>query len=209
MTIPTFWQRCLDVILPPALESRAIRKETTTTFAYQYRPRHRQKILLLSHYQDPVVQATVQANKFYGDRHASRLLASVLHHYLTHRYTNCPELIQIVPIPLSSNRYKSRGYNQINVVLAELTRMTTLPFSVVSALKRPVDTKPQSHLARQERLKNVTGAFATTRALAKLDPARPIWLLDDVATTGATLHAASRALPQTLKKKVELIALAG
>ncbi len=211
MAIPTFWQRCLDTLLPPATESKLVRTETTQSFLTNYQPRQRNTILLLSQYQSPHVQAAVHANKFYSDRHASQLLAALLHEYLTRLDTIDVQLIQIIPIPLSTKREKARGYNQVHSIISNLRTINSTHFQMITALQRLRDTKPQSHLTRKERLKNVTGVFGATRHTKCINPYQPILLLDDVATTGATLQSAKQALPEEVRnsKQLQLIAVAG
>lgn len=210
MEIPNLWQRLIDTLLPLSPESRIIRRETPTSFCKNYLPRRRDKTLILSRYQEPAVQAAINANKFQGDRHASALLALLLENYMDHKQSHIDSL-QIIPIPLSATRKKERGYNQVSLVLKALSHYPQHDIMIVNALKRTLHTKPQSKLKRQQRLKNVKGAFVSTRQATHLDVNKPIWILDDVATTGATLHAAKQALPLHIQrsKTLELVALAG
>ena len=211
MEIPTLWQRWIDALLPPSPESRMVRGETPDTFCQHYSPRQRDTTLILSQYQDPMVQAAISANKFQGDRHASVLLASLLKTYIEHKKTKNIGTLQIIPIPLSTARKKERGYNQVSLILKALLHSHKHDIEVVDAIKRTLHTKPQSKLKRQQRLKNVKGAFVSTRKVTHLDINKPIWILDDVATTGATLQAAKQALPTDIQRSssLQLVAIAG
>jgi len=98
----------------------------------------------------------------------------------------------IVPVPLFPSRERARGYNQAR----ELARLlaTLHPGACVGEpLARILDTPSQTRLTRSSRSRNVTHAFAL-RPNSPLDRARPHVLLDDVFTTGATLHACASPL---------------
>ncbi len=59
------------------------------------------------------------------------------------------------------------------------------------ALVRIRDTPSQTGLDRRARRRNVRGAFRPRRGLRSTGP---VWLVDDVVTTGATIAEAARAL---------------
>ncbi len=101
----------------------------------------------------------------------------------------CAQLV--LPIPLAAARLRTRGYNQALL----LARALRPPAPVRSdVLLRVRATVAQSSLARERRAANLRGAFAVA------EPARPglrgrrVLLVDDVMTTGATLHTAARTL---------------
>jgi ComF family protein len=123
---------------------------------------------------------------------------------LTERMLALPEAVEavtgsdwMVPIPLRSQRLTSRGYNQAwELVKALGARLSCAPKGIADALVRLGDAPDQHRLPREQRLGNVRGAFATSpRYIERLRGAR-VLLVDDVSTTGATLHSAALALKQ-------------
>ena len=97
----------------------------------------------------------------------------------------------LVPVPLHAKRWRERGYNQSQLLARELGKLTGL--SVVSdSLVRPGLATPQARTASvRERMLNVADAFACRDERLK---DRRVLLIDDVATSGATLEAAADAL---------------
>ena len=86
-----------------------------------------------------------------------------------------------IPVPLHRSRERARGFNQAR----ELARHLDLP--VVDALRRTRRTPSQADLPAARRHVNVRGAFEISRGAAIDDLI--VVLVDDVSTTGATLHA--------------------
>ena len=96
----------------------------------------------------------------------------------------------IIPIPLSENRLKKRGYNPAELIGAALCERLHIPLCN-DLLIRCADTKKQKELNVSEREKNLKKAFKTTRNNVKLDT---VLLIDDIYTTGATMDAAAACL---------------
>jgi predicted amidophosphoribosyltransferase len=96
----------------------------------------------------------------------------------------------VVAVPLHPRRLRSRGYNQSELLAAELRGRLRLE-GPAGRLVRIRDTPPQVGLDRPRRQVNVAGAFAWRGP----SPAgRACVVVDDVATTGATLEACAAAL---------------
>lgn len=96
----------------------------------------------------------------------------------------------VVPVPLSQQRQSERGYNQVALIAYPLALLGNWDYAP-KALKRVKHTRSQVGLTVLERKENVCGAFhANPRLIAN----KKVLLLDDVATTGATLMAASDSL---------------
>ncbi len=100
-----------------------------------------------------------------------------------------PEGTLIMPVPLSRQRLRERGFNQALEIARPLARALTLPLDATS-LTRPRETLPQSRLPWRARKGNVRHAFACSRDLA----GHTVIVVDDVMTTGATLDAVARTL---------------
>src|SRR3989338_5170220 len=102
-----------------------------------------------------------------------------------------PESIFLVPLPLRPKRLRERGFNQAELLAEAIGRKTGIRLDT-KILERTANRPPQTSIKRkEEREKNVEGVF---RARAPLDSRTIYILVDDVATTGATLNDAARAL---------------
>ncbi|MBV5293002.1 MAG: ComF family protein [Curvibacter lanceolatus] len=98
----------------------------------------------------------------------------------------------VLPIPLSRHRLRERGYNQAALLAQQLTRDRLQP----DLLWRLQDTPAQASLTRAQRLRNLRHSFALNPGQTPLLKDRRVLLIDDVMTTGATLHSAARVLRQ-------------
>lgn len=96
----------------------------------------------------------------------------------------------IVPTPLHWTRKLRRGYNQAEIFAEMISHFSGIP--VEKVLTRVKRTRQQAKLNREERKINLSGAFSLKKG-ANLKK-RDILLVDDVMTTGATLHAAAEQL---------------
>jgi ComF family protein len=96
----------------------------------------------------------------------------------------------VVPVPLHPVRLAERGFNQSGLLARPVSRRLGVPFLPL-ALARVRDTPRQASLGREDRLGNVGGAFAVRQP--KRLRGRPVLLVDDVRTTGATLAACTQA----------------
>lgn len=95
----------------------------------------------------------------------------------------------LVPVPVHAERRRVRGYNQAEVIAAELAAGVALP--VASLLERPRETTKQHRLDRAARIANLRNAF---RPMARLARGTTAIVVDDIVTTTATLEACASAL---------------
>ncbi len=96
----------------------------------------------------------------------------------------------VTAVPLSPQRLKERGYNQSNLLARPIAFAYNKPFKP-QAIQRVRETHSQVGLSAVERLNNVQGAF---QARGKDVTNQSILIIDDVATTGATMNACAQAL---------------
>ena len=110
----------------------------------------------------------------------------------------------VVPVPLHPKKLRERGYNQAGLLGRRMARNLGLPFDDRTLIKAR-ETPPQVGLSREERLRNVKGAFACRDgALA----GRRVVLVDDVITTGATAESCAEALRRGGASSVWIFSLA-
>ncbi len=146
--------------------------------------------------------------KYFGDMsigiHYGRMLGE--HLADSHIYKGVDA---VVPVPLHWTRKFRRGYNQADVIAAELSTALNAPL-YRRLLTRQRRTRTQTVLDADGRRINVANAFIVNpKYLQKIFP-RHILLVDDVLTTGATLaacHSALRAaFPPTTRISVATLA---
>ncbi len=132
------------------------------------------------------LRQAVLALKFKGKSNIAPFLGAWLASVLP---AERPENAILVPVPLSEQRLKERGYNQAELLAKPVAARHRLPLQP-DALRRVRTTQAQSRLTQFERQHNTAGAFVAQPAiLAK----RTVILVDDVCTTGATLTACAQA----------------
>jgi len=115
-------------------------------------------------------------------------LAKLLNDYLS---TNPVPGEVLVPVPLHRKRLRERGYNQSSLLAQELGKLAKLPV-VGNCLTRQRHALPQVRTSTmEERWRNVADAFTCGDHRLR---GRQVLLIDDVATSGATLDACAAAL---------------
>jgi len=97
----------------------------------------------------------------------------------------------IAPVPLHPVRHREREFNQAELLARHLSSGAKIPLNI-KLLRRVSPTMTQTLLTREQRAKNMRGAFAVRRGV-KLNGEKII-LVDDVFTTGATTSACAKAL---------------
>jgi ComF family protein len=112
----------------------------------------------------------------------------------------------LVPVPLHAEKAWSRGYNQSARIADGLAGL--IPGCTAEALlEKHRPTESQTRLDRTRRLRNVAKAFRLKPGQA-VDPRRRYVIIDDVLTTGATLHACAAVLRAAGATSVDAAALA-
>lgn len=133
--------------------------------------------------------------KFHRDFAAGRVLAQCM----AERFAQLPRPDALLPIPLHRARLRQRGYDQALELARPLASALGTPL-LRSALRRGKTTRAQSRLDAQARQRNLRHAFAVIEGAALPEH---VVLIDDVMTTGATLHAAAAALRQAGVQRVD------
>lgn len=128
--------------------------------------------------------------KFHKDLAASRQLGRWMAGALEDLLAADERPQAVVPLPLHRGRLRGRGYDQALELTRPLARRLGLPLRD-DLLRRVRATAPQSRQDAAGRRRNLRNAFIVPAGVAV--PAH-VAIVDDVMTTGATLHAAASAL---------------
>jgi len=128
------------------------------------------------------IDRLVQALKYQGNLPVARLFGAALATRTAERAVDV-----VVPMPLSRERLRARGFNQA----MEIVRAAPAREAIAGGgVERVRDTASQTDLPYAERARNVRDAFACRRTLDGLRVA----VVDDVMTTGASLVELARTL---------------
>jgi predicted amidophosphoribosyltransferase len=144
---------------------------------------------------DAAVRALVSAWKERGLRDLASPAAALVVEVLPR-----PSAGVITFVPTDGDRSLMRGHHPPARLARELGRRWELPVRPLLDRTRPL--RPQRGLGRDERRRNVRGAFRASRARGN------VLLVDDVYTTGATVSAASTALRAAGAASVEVVTFA-
>jgi len=110
----------------------------------------------------------------------------------------------LLPMPLAPRRLTERGFNQALLLARSLGRAKVQE----QVLLRLRETEAQASLDHKARLRNVRHAFGVHPLRTEAVRGRRVVLVDDVMTSGASLHAAAGALRQAGAARVAAVVLA-
>jgi len=106
-------------------------------------------------------------------------------------------------IPMHKKEERRRGYNQSQMLAKAVAQELGVPFRPM--LQKVFETRAQKSLPMIERSGNLLGAFDVTAPVADLR----ILLVDDLITTGSTLHEAAKMLILYGAQSVTALTFAG
>ena len=113
----------------------------------------------------------------------------------------------VVPVPLHWQRLLKRRYNQAALLTLEVAK--NMPcVAIVDLLIRTRSTPSQGYLKTKARQKNVAGAFVLNKKWCSQIIGKKIVLVDDVLTSGATVHHCVDVLLKAGALYVDVLTLA-
>lgn len=181
----TFFNKIINIVLPERDSYKQVRRINELKVVPGIINLDGLAVHYLLEFRDKRVRACIHEAKFYNNKKAQTILGKTISEFLKQQATVYD---LVIPIPLSKERRRERGYNQIE----EILKQANIGFdsTILTRANRPAQTT----LSREERVKNVYGVFTVVADLAPTITGRRILLIDDVVTTGATLNAAKAAL---------------
>jgi predicted amidophosphoribosyltransferase len=122
-----FYDALLDVLFPLSVRASRVRTYTPDTLhaSPQTHTAFGMKILTLTRYRECAIKNSIRALKYEKSAHAARLLSGLLTDYLIDTLSELSlfsnKEVILIPMPLFHTRKRARGYNQIQLVLDQLS----------------------------------------------------------------------------------------
>ena len=168
-------------------------------------------IFPLFDYRHPPIKKSLWFLKYKNKKRLADIFAEVMHGKIIEELSELSVMKNfrdpvLIPIPLSSKRYRERGYNQAELICKKLIEIEEknafnnfkLEKNVLIKIK---ETEHQVNIKdRRDRLKNLSDSFSVKNP--EIIKNKNIILIDDVLTTGATLTEAKKILKSFGAKKV-------
>ncbi|MFH1894357.1 MAG: ComF family protein [Patescibacteria group bacterium] len=175
---------------------------------------HLDGLYFAASYKNSLIRKLIHQFKYepYTKELATSLALLIITHFnLIQKEFEKEEFI-FVPVPLSRKKLKKRGFNQSEEIGKELAENLPARIGcaegvaggkiplVADCLIKEKETPPQMELPKEERIKNIKGAFSVKNS--EILKNKKILLVDDVYTTGATMEECSKILKRAGAKEV-------
>ncbi len=166
------------------------------------------QILWAGRYREEIKKAILDL-KYKGRRELAKPLGQMLARKFKEFYPDIGSFL-IIPVPLHFKKEHSRGFNQAELLAEQFSKDIGIPLET-KILEKIKETKAQVETAdKKSRINNLENAFLANKNLLMAYGAehKTIILIDDVATTGATLFHASSALTKVGATKIICLVVA-
>lgn len=211
------WEFALDTIAPPDPLVRDIERSGPSGFMASAAPSDPAKdikgITAFFSYKDRLVKTAILEVKSYGNKRVARIIGEAAYECLLAELSDLAlfknfDSPLLTTIPMTRKALRKRGWNQCDLI-AEGIRLADRSQSIeirTGLLEKVRETGDQVGRSRSERLESLKGCFEARRPEAV--QGRNVIVLDDIATTGATLGEARKALRRAGARRVWCVAIA-
>lgn len=209
--VQNFLTHILDFLFPPNPEEIRLRTFSAEKFSENVTCATKNEfpfIHSLFSYKDPLVRELIWQIKYKKNAHTLQIAGYALYHRLTRQNENISSgSITLIPIPISKQRRKQRGFNQSELIIDEIMKLDidnkfTKDYDL---LIRTKDIEKQTLKNRDERIMNTQHIF---KIIKKPEQDQKIIIIDDVSTTGSTLKEAREELIKNGYRNIECLTIA-
>ncbi|MGG7142234.1 ComF family protein [Clostridium nigeriense] len=152
-------------------------------------------------YYNGVLKKLVLEFKYKQNFVAGKILAELLNDVIKNKNI---EIDCIMFIPSSKKALKERGFNQCEYLAKEINK--SLKLKICKDLVKAKNIKEQKLLSKEDRFKNIKGAFSlkTNKNIKN----KRVLIIDDVVTTGATLYECEKLLRENGASEIKILTVA-
>ncbi len=199
-------ENIVDFVFPPNKEELKIREISKEYFLDIVKSAQKSEfpfIYPLFAYRDPLVRELIWQIKYKKNKKAIAIAGFALYSYLyKHNYKDCI----LIPIPISKERRKERGYNQTELIIDEIIKLDIENRFIKNyeILIREKNLDRQTLKNRKERLE-AQGIFRANKVEDLLN--KKMIIIDDVTTTGNTAKEAREAMLKVGFMDVQVVTL--
>jgi len=165
-------------------------------------------------YNDTIIKKAIWELKYHNKRYLGEKLGHLLYEHFIEdisemRIDVSGRSIYVIPVPISKEKTKVRGYNQSMMIAkgfcnSETSEALELKNGIIY---KKIDTIPQAKITnRKRRLENIRGVFKFKNT--ETIKGRTFIVIDDVVTTGGTMNEIIKILKKAGAKKVYGLAVA-
>jgi ComF family protein len=155
-----------------------------------------QLIVCLEYSKSNLISKMVVQFKYRFSEDLVEILGKIMKHQLavfSHNFKDGLGNILLIPVPLSAERIRFRGFNQ-SLLLAKYLAKNFSRMTVHDCMGREGGSEQQAGRSRKERLKNLENKIFLKDGCEKLLQEKSVIVIDDIATTGTTLNECARIL---------------
>lgn len=164
-------------------------------------------LTLFSFEKNSGIQKVIHQLKYH---HQGQLSAQLAKWFLAHKTTADTDFFKnidfIVPVPITRQKERKRGYNQLDGFARHIAAYFGTTY--LKDLLRCKPKKTQTKKTKKERFLNVKGVFYINKNLIKKVMNKKILLIDDVITTGATALHCAKVLKDIKNTDLKLLFIA-
>ncbi|MBP6931501.1 MAG: ComF family protein [Candidatus Pacebacteria bacterium] len=164
-------------------------------------------------YRNPIIKKMIWDLKYYNKRSAGAVLGRHLYEYVQEEISDLHILHRgepfiVIPVPLSRERHRERGYNQAEYIARGFVNANPNIFVLnTDIVVKQINTGPQARINnKKRRLKNIKGAFKLKDGANVKN--KIIFVVDDVTTTGGTLSEIIHILKKAGAREIRGLAVA-
>lgn len=166
------------------------------------------KILVLKHYKNSLVQRLIKDGKFYGKKEILEEFSFFMYEkFIENEKIRKLDDFLVISIPSYFLRKWKRWYNSSEILAKSFANISKIKYEK-NILKKVKNTKQQSKLDRKQRLVNLKNSFIINKKYLSTIKNKKILIIDDVVSTWATLNEISFILKQNWVEKIIWIIIA-